>query len=91
MKKLFFLGILGFGILWLLGFFLYRVGLALVDMYEDYQLSKELKEIEAAAAAKRRQRIDEKAAEQERLEQLRLEQAEAALAADIDEPPGTET
>ena len=86
MKKLFFLGILGFGVIWLLGFFLYRVALAFVDMYDDYQLSKELKEIEAATAAKRQQQGEQRAVERERLEQVRLEQeAEQPAAAAVEQ------
>ena len=94
MKKLFFLGILGFGVLWLLGFCLYRVGLALLDVYDDYQLAKELKEIEAATAEKRRQqRRDEPTTERQRVEQMQ-DRAEAALiteASEANDAPTDET
>ena len=55
MKKYFLLGIVGLGVIWFLGFFLYRIALSFIDMYDDWQLSKEVKEIERETAQRRQQ------------------------------------
>src|SRR5512147_2474841 len=48
----------------ILGWFLYAVGRALAALYQDWQLGKELDELQAGAEARRRQRLLEN---QERL------------------------
>ena len=58
MKKYFLMGMIGLAAVWFLGFFLYRIALSFVDLYDDWQLSKEVKEIEREAAQRRQQQRD---------------------------------
>lgn len=55
MKKYFLMGIVGLGAIWFVGFFLYRIALSFMDLYDDWQLSKEVKEIERETALRRQQ------------------------------------
>jgi len=69
MKKLFLLGILGLAVIWLVGWFIFRVIMAFVDVYDDWQLGREVREIEAEAAERRKQKTNDAQAERERLQQ----------------------
>lgn len=53
MKKIFLLLIGGFALLFGVGYFLYRVGLAIYDIFADWRLAKELEEVREEAEARR--------------------------------------
>ena len=82
MKKFFFLGIMGFAVLWGVGYFLYRVALAFMDIYDDWRLGKEVREIEREAQQRRREKDRLKQEEQQRrtTERERIELADSVAA-----------
>ena len=64
MKKFFLLGIVGIALAFAVLYFIYRIILAIIDVWEDWRFGKELKKIERDSAARRAQQRAERRAGQ---------------------------